>query len=188
MNKQGKLIAILFIVAVAASAFSVSTYACGAGSREMNPEVLVKNSEIIVRAAAVGYAEPPVDGSWIRFIEFRVEEVLKGENVPNTFFIRGFLTEKDDYNDGPVPYDLVRPMGRGGSCSARHYKQGAEFLLFLKQHDPNEEDSREWGDITPYWASMAATNEQLHSADDAWLLWVRDYLRKSRHGLKMELR
>jgi hypothetical protein len=179
MKKQGKVITLLFTTAFAISAFAISTYACGSGSKEMNPEILVKNTEIIVRASASGYANPPVDGSWIRFVEFRVEEVLKGKNVPSTFLIRGFLTEKDDFNDRPVPYDYVRPMGRGGSCSARHYKQGAEFLLFLKRHDPNEEDSQEWGEVTPYWASMAATNEQLRSSDDAWLLWVKEYLRKS---------
>jgi len=179
MKKPGKVITLLFIAVVTTSSLTIPAYACGSGSKEMDPEILVKNTEIIVRATASGYAESPVDGSWIRFIKFRVEEVLKGENVPNTFLIRGFLMEKDDFNDRPVPYDYVRPMGRGGSCSARHYKQGAEFLLFLRKHDPNEEDSQEWGAITPYWASMAATNEQLRSSDDAWLLWVKEQLRKS---------
>jgi mannose-6-phosphate isomerase-like protein (cupin superfamily) len=77
-------------------------------------------------------------------------------------------------------------MGRGGSCWAFHYKDGAEFLLFLKRHDPNEEDSVEWGEVTPYWASMAPTNEQLHSPDGAWLRWVKDYLKRDGAELKKQ--
>jgi hypothetical protein len=159
--------------------FSPPARACGAGSKETEPGVLVRNTEIIVRARAVGYGDPTPPDSRIRFIEFRVEEVLKGDGVPAAFLIRGILTESDDYNDRPAPYDLVRPAGRSGSCWAYHYKQGADFLLFLKRHDPNEEDSQEWGDITPYWASMAATNEQLRPVDDAWLRWVKAYLTDS---------
>jgi hypothetical protein len=172
-------VAVLFcIYAFATLALAIPASACGGASKETDPRILVQNTEIIVRATAVDYGDPIPPDSRIRLIEFRVEEVLKGEDVPNTFLIRGILTNEDDFNDRPVPYDYVRPMGRSGSCSARHYKQGAEFLLFLKRHDPNEEYSREWGDITPYWASMAATNEQLHSTDDAWLHWVKDYLKK----------
>ncbi|MGI9164907.1 MAG: hypothetical protein ACR2G5_00710 [Pyrinomonadaceae bacterium] len=133
---------------------------------------------MIVRATAVGYGDPPPPDSRVRYIEFRVEEVLKGKDVPNTFLIKGFLTEEDDFNDRPVPYDFVRPLGRGGSCAAHHYKEGAEFLLFLKRHASNEEDSRQWGEATPYWASMAATNEQLRSSEDAWLQWVKAELKK----------
>ena len=173
-------VAVLFIISTFVMlAFPVSANACGAASKETNPRILVHNTEIIIRTTAVGYGDPPPPDSRVRFIEFRVEEVLKGENVPNTFLIRGILTDKDDFNDRPVPYDYVRPMGRGGSCAAYHYKEGAEFLLFLKRHAPDEEDSRQWGEVTPYWASMAATNEQLHSSDDAWLLWVKNYLRQS---------
>jgi hypothetical protein len=64
-------------------------------------------------------------------VEFRVAEVLKGEHVPNTLIIPGYLVDKDDFNDRPVPYDFIRPGGRAGSCIANRYKEGAEFLLFL---------------------------------------------------------
>jgi len=178
MKKHLRIAVLFSISGFCTLASYVPANACSAASKETNPKILVQNAEIIVRATAVGYGDPPPPDSRIRFIEFRVEEVLKGEESPNTFLIRGILTDKDDFNDRPVPYDYVRPMGRDGSCSARHYKQGAEFLLFLKRHDISEKDSREWGDITPYWASMAATNEQLNHADDAWLLWVKGFLKK----------
>ena len=185
MNEHLKVTALSFISAVAMLVSSTPASACGSASRETDPRILVQNTEAIVRATAVGYGESSPAGSRIRFIEFRVEEVLKGKGAPDTFLIRGVLTGKDDFNDRPVPYDYVRPMGRGGSCAAYHYKEGAEFLLFLKRHAPDEEDSRQWGEVTPYWASMAATNEQLRSSDDAWLLWVKNQLRQSAGGRKM---
>lgn len=179
MSKNRRITVLVLITIFTVAILSIPAHACSSASAEINPEVLIKNAEIIVRATATGYAGRPADSSQIRSIEFRVEEILKGENVPNTFLIGGFLTGEDDFNDGPIPYNGVRPMGRHGSCYARHYKQGAEFLLFLKRHNPSDERSMLWGEITPYWASMAATNEQLSSSADAWLLWVREYLRRS---------
>jgi hypothetical protein len=29
------------------------------------------------------------------------------------------------------------------------------------------------GILTPYWAPLLPTNEQLHGPDDPWLAWVR---------------
>jgi hypothetical protein len=67
----------------------------------------------------------------------------------------------------PVPYMFVRPLGRRGSCFANTYKEGAQFLLFLKKK----------GDLyTPNISALGPTNEQLHSDTDAWLLWVRNHL------------
>jgi hypothetical protein len=103
-------------------------------------------------------------------IEFRVEEILKGENVPSTITLNGYLTERDDFNDRPVPYDFVRPGGRGGSCSAYEYRWGSEFLLFLKKAD---------GKLTIRWYALAPTNEQLRSADDPWIVWVKEQLNSS---------
>jgi hypothetical protein len=131
---------------------------------------------MIVRATALRYVKAP-DGN-IRSlnepadteIEFRVEDTLKGENVPTTIILNGYLTDQDDFNDRPVPYDFVRRGGWGGSCSAYEYKQGAEFLLFLKKID---------GKLTTRWYALAPTNEQLHSADDPWVIWVRGQLKSS---------
>jgi len=137
---------------------------------------MVSRAETIVRAVAVDYVKAPV-GDFRQLnepgdaaIEFEVKEILKGENVPSRIILNGYLTGKDDFNDGPVPYDFVRPGGRGGSCSAYEYAQGAEFLLFLKKID---------GKLTIRWYALAPTNEQLHSADDPWVGWVKEQLKSS---------
>ncbi len=170
----------LSIVALAASTVAISVHACGATSAETDPEILVRNTAIIVRATAIGYGDPTspdqparIPDQRMRFIEFRVEEILKGELAQRTLLIKGFLTETSDFNDRAVPYDFVRPMGRGGSCHAYYYKKGAEFLLFLERHDAGNKEILKWGEITPYWASMAPTNEELYSANDAWVGWVK---------------
>ena len=142
-----------------------------------SPHALVSGAEVIVRAAADRYVKAP-EGN-LRYlnepddaeIEFRVEETLKGENVPTTIILNGYLTDKDDFNDRPVPYDFVRRGGQGGSCSAYEYRQGTEFLLFLKKQN---------GKFTVSWYALAPTNEQLHSADDPWVVWVREQLKSSK--------
>ena len=87
-------------------------------------------AEVIVRATAVRYVADPstqtADAS-DRAIEFNVEEVLRGRNVSAKIILSGRLTDEDDYNEVQVPYDFVRPGGRGGSCFARNYKEGAQF-------------------------------------------------------------
>lgn len=141
-----------------------------------SPQKLVADADIIIRATATQYARAPVGN--IRQlnepgdaeIQFQIEETLKGRKLPLTIVLNGYLTARDDFNDRPVPYDFVRPGGRGGSCSAYEYKQGAEFLLFLKEVD---------GRQTVRWYALAPTNEQLHSADDPWLSWVKEQLKQS---------
>jgi hypothetical protein len=76
-------------------------------------------------------------------------------------------------NDQPVPYSFVRMGGRRGSCFANTYKQSAQFLLFLGK----KPEATEGTEYTPDIDALAPVNEQLHSADDAWLVWVRNYLR-----------
>ena len=136
------------------------------------PSQLSTNADVIVRATAVRYAKAPegnlTSGLPNSTVEFRVEEILKGENVPATLVINGYLSDKDDFNDRPVPYNFIRPGGRSGSCIANSYKKGTEFLLFLKMKE---------GKLTPYWAALTPVNEQLRSSDDPWLQWVRDYLK-----------
>jgi hypothetical protein len=137
---------------------------------------MVSRAEMIVRAVAVDYDKAPVgdlrqlNEPGDAAIEFKVKEILKGENVPSTMILNGYLTGRDDFNDQPVPYDFVRPGGRGGSCSAYEYAQGAEFLLFLKRIDDK---------LTIRWYALAPTNEQLHSADDPWVVWVKEQLKSS---------
>ena len=83
------------------------------------------------------------------------------------FELEGELTEENDPNDRPAPYDFVRPDGRSGNCYAFHYKRGAEYLLLCRIRN---------GALTPHWASLGATNEQLFGPDDSWLAWVREQL------------
>jgi len=144
------------------------------GPPPLSPSGLITRADVIIRATALQYVKTPreemveLDFSSNGNIQFKVEEVLKGEGIPATLSIEGLLSVVDDFNDHPVPYDLVRPGGRRGSCEVYSYKKDAEFLLFLRKEE---------GKLTPYWASTSPTNEQLRSRDDAWLKWVKEYLR-----------
>lgn len=126
-------------------------------------------AEVIVRATAVRRVAPAAPSSDIMAaaysgVEFKVEEVLRGADVPAGIALAGSLVDFDDLNETPVPYKLVRKGGRGGSCYAHTYKQGAQFLLFLKKTAGGYTS-----DISP----LGPTNEQLRSETDPWLLWVK---------------
>jgi hypothetical protein len=131
--------------------------------RSVSPEEIVHDADVIVRAVAVGYA---VNASTVRF---KTIEVVKGNEVPSTIDLPGDLVDRDDFNDGNVPYKFVRPNGRHGNCFATSYRLGAEFLLMLKLRADSS--------YTVHWAALGPVNEQLRSADDPWLLWVRDQVR-----------
>lgn len=120
---------------------------------------MVKRAEVIVRATAFS----KVEGD----IEFRIAEVLKGDNSLQTLIIGGYFIDEDNFNQSPAPYREMRSSG--GLCHNNTYKPGAEYLLFLTTKE---------GQLTPYWYSLAPVNEQLHPADDAWLAWVRSYLQE----------
>ena len=142
---------------------------------------MVNSAVLIVSATALKYAQAPkpdyrTTGQPDSTVEFHVEEVLKGNAVPDTIILNGYLSDQDDFNDHPVPYSFVRMGGRRGSCFANTYKQGAQFLLFLGTKPEGTEGTEYTTDID----ALAPVNEQLHSADDAWLVWVRDYV-KSLH-------
>jgi hypothetical protein len=102
-------------------------------------------------------------------IRFQVLEVLKGDAVGAFLEFDGIFTDRDDRNDGRVPYTFVRSQGRGGGCFAYTYRQGREYLLILGDRS---------GTLTPYWQTLAATNEQLSDDNDQWLAWVRAELRR----------
>jgi hypothetical protein len=106
-------------------------------------------------------------GSHYGLIALDVVETLKGEAIPTTFAIRGRLVEQDDFNDRPAPYDFVRRGGRSGNCFAYGYREGAEYLLFLRETNHV---------MAPYWAALAPVNEQVRSKDDPWIQWVRRQL------------
>ena len=97
-------------------------------------------------------------------VTFRVLSILKGTRRTMLLLPANFAPEADP-NDGPVPYDFVRPGGRWGNCYAVTFKQGQEYLLFLKGG-------------TPYWSPLAPTTEQVIGTTDPWLIWVRRELAK----------
>ncbi|HEX8276948.1 MAG TPA: hypothetical protein VF615_30180 [Longimicrobiaceae bacterium] len=132
----------------------------------------VFQADAIVRVTATGYATPPGSGPRTTGIpeatvRFRVEEVLRGPGFPREVVVNGYLTDRDDFNDVPLPYRFVRPGGRGGSCFANGYREGAQYLLFLR---------RTADGYTPYHTSLGPTNEQVRGADDPWVDWARAYL------------
>ena len=139
-------------------------------------------ADVIVRATAVKYAVEPepntrTTGEPESTIEFKVEEVLKGEDPPESVVLHGYLSDMDDFNDVEVPYKFVRRNGRAGSCFANTYKEGAQFLLFLKKRGDG---------FTPNISALGPTNEQLRGPDDAWLRWVREYLKRPERKEKSE--
>jgi hypothetical protein len=136
---------------------------------------MVKEADAIVRAKAVEYAIEPRDpnvrttGEPDSTIRFKVLEVIRGP-IPAQLILPGYLDQRDDFNDQPPPYDSVRPNGRSGSCFANSYRLGGQFLLLLKKTS--------LGRFTVDWYALGPVNEQLHSADDPWLLWVREQVKK----------
>jgi hypothetical protein len=145
--------------------------------RPFTLDELFDNAEVIVRVTALKYAKPPdnpnstTTGEPDSTIEFKVEEKLRGGDVPETIVLNGYLSDKDDFNEMPVPYMFVRRLGRRGSCFANTYKEGAQFLLFLKKTKDG---------FTSNISALGPTNEQLRSDNDEWLIWVRKHLNSFR--------
>jgi hypothetical protein len=145
-------------------------------TRPVSPEEIVRGSDAIARVTAVEYARPPKDptiwttGEPDSEVRFRTIEVVKGLDVPSVIVLPGYIVDRDDFNEVKVPYTFVRPGGRSGSCFANSYRQGAEFLLMLKK--------RADGSYTVNWYALGPVNEQLRSAEDPWLLWVREQVGK----------
>lgn len=138
------------------------------------PAQLVDKATVIVRARVDGFAGPGVAPEQIGAtaqVRFTVLQVLKGSLSASAIDISGALEDRDDPNDGPVPYTFVRPGGRGGGCYATTYRQGAEYLLLLQEAiDQRGTPTRT---LTPYWYGLMPTNEQLlRGARDPWLVWV----------------
>jgi hypothetical protein len=132
---------------------------------------MVREADAIVRATTENYAvEPKNPGSWSGFvpdsrIRFKILEVIRGKLPTDYVVLPGLMVATDDFNDHASPYTLVRPDGRHGNCFATSYRSGGQFLLILKKNRD--------GEFTVYWYALGPVNEQLRSADDPWLLWVR---------------
>jgi hypothetical protein len=105
----------------------------GSGS----PAELVRSAEVIVHVRAEGLSASPgrVGGvaegqTQVRFV---VLALLKGKLSSGTVEFNGELSGRDDPNDQAIPYEMVRPEGRSGSCFATTYRAGAEYLLLLRR-------------------------------------------------------
>jgi len=164
---------VLIMAVVAMLVSATDAYACQRASPVSNVE-MVKQADAIVRVMAVEYARPPRDPSMRTtglpdsMIRFTVLEVIRGNLLRESsqLILPGYIVDHDDYNDEAPPYNFVRPNGRSGSCFANSYRSGGQFLLILKREQPLG--------YTADWYALGPTNEQLHSADDPWLLWVRE--------------
>jgi len=163
------------VALVAAIVFVMSAdpaYGCRRVGQFSFDEIFV--ADAIVIATAEKYVGEP-DLTIINFgvpdtqVVFKVDEVLKGDKVPATIVLNAYLSTVDDFNDQDVPYKFVRPNGRGGTCLANTYKKGASFLLFLKKTEHG---------YTSNISALGPSNEQLHDAQDPWLLWTREEIRK----------
>jgi hypothetical protein len=136
---------------------------------------LLAEADVVIRVRALrelaGRSTGPVErlGPSSR-VEFEVVGVLKGEGIRRRVDFPGYLVDNDDFNPGRVPYTSGRSDSRDGSCFAEGYKRGSEYLLLLKFRG---------GDLTPYWAAVGPTGEQLRGEADPWLNWVRTHLRHS---------
>jgi hypothetical protein len=144
-------------------------------------ERLVRDAEVIVRVRVEGFSLTS-RGSGVTpesrsQVKFSILDLLKGRLPSATIQFYGSLTDRDDRNDRPVPYDFIRPGGRGGNCYAVGYRPGAEYLLLLRSGgDPLYARPNE---LTPYWTPLRPTNEQLFGgASDSWFLWVSENLRR----------
>jgi len=120
---------------------------------------IVEEADTIVRATAMR----SVDTQEGHVVVFEVREVLKGTFASKELVLPGDTDSYQGRNERPIPYDFVRRGGRGGSCFARDYLVGREFLMILQE-----------GSVA--WAPLAATNEEVSGADDPWVWWVKGYL------------
>jgi len=169
------------LLILAMTIFAAEGRTCSVSGIVSNTD-LVKRADSVVRATAVAYARPPQDpriwttGEPDSRVRFDVIETIRGQALRDVI-LPGYLVDTNDFNDKPSPFTFVRPGGRRGSCWANSYRTGAEFLLFLVKTRA--------GEFTVNWAALAPVNEQLHSAEDPWLIWVREEARKltndSRH-------
>jgi hypothetical protein len=171
-------------VAIVAPGLAAPTpFLCSVSTLRHNPEGyhypledikrFVAEAEIIVRAVAVdsvdGLVAEPAD--WPRQegrgVVLRVVETFRGTLQVASLTMPGVLVARDDFNEGAVPYRIVRRAGQRGDCYAREYRRGGEYLILLR---------RIGSTFTPHWAALAPLNEQIRGADDPWLAWVRSQL------------
>lgn len=163
VRRELRRIAVAGFALLGATFCSRTSFACELTSA-VSPAAMVRAADAIVRTLALGYAMPPTGPNSDPPLRFRVLEVIRGTEVPPELDLPGYPVDRDDFNEGSVPYAVVRRTGHMGSCYSRFYRPGTEFLLMLKKRDAA---------YTVEWYPMGPVNEQLRSPDDPWLTWVR---------------
>lgn len=166
---------------IAMLAFPRLAWPCSVVAPMPTPRQLIDQATAIVRVRALGVVpepgQPGVLAGASTQMGFEVLERLKGSVESHDLHFNGGASRHDDPNDTKVPYSFVRPGGRGGNCFALEYRPGAEYLLFLRAGDVPAYAQQSM--LTPYWAPLSPTNEQLVGrANDPWVVWVRARLRK----------
>ena len=173
MSKLSGMLLAIVIVSIAIVTIGKQSEAC----QRVSPVVVSQTctiAEYIVRATAIEYSRPPENPNMLTTgptdskVRFEVEEILKGDILPSSIELNGYLNDKDEFNGHPVPYDYVRKSGLRGSCYANTYKQGAQFLLFIGKSGKG---------FTVEIDPLAPVNEQLHSESDPWVYYIKGLLK-----------
>jgi hypothetical protein len=170
--------ALLWIVSGAVPALSCSIV------KPPDPVVMVRQADLILRVTAVEYSGQGPGTTWttgvpVSDVRFAVEEIVKGIYEKPTIILPGYLSERDDWHDQTPPYTFVRPGGRSGSCFANTYRKGGQFLLVLKKLNSVSLGlaGRPADGYTVNWYALGPVNEQLRSANDPWVQWVREQIK-----------
>lgn len=142
------------------------------------PSDLVQQAEVIVRVRVQGLSsEPGTSGTMASSrtqVEFEAISILKGSLPARRMTFNGWLVQRDERNPGPVPYEVARHSA-DASCFSLAYRAGGDYLLFLKRAGhPTDVQGEQ---LTPCWAPLSPSNEQVLGDDDPWERWVRERLR-----------
>lgn len=153
---------------------------CSVGPLRQNPdgyhwpvadvERFVAEADVVVRAVAVAVETDAGNDRYASTVRFRTVEVLAGANDRGDLVFPGIIVDRSDFNEGSVPYQMVRAAGQRGDCYAREYRIDGEYLFLLRDDE---------GSLTPHWAPLAPTNEEIRGEDDLWVAWVRGRLEQS---------
>jgi hypothetical protein len=182
--RQLLVIGLLGICHAAGASVSTATDARRCSLRPPPPETgfdpvgVAAYAQVIVRARAdssAPHAGPRGPGPQ-SLVYLTVIEVIDsgGLALPAPLTLVGQLTDKSDFNSEAVPYRWTRHDGLTGACFAYTYQRGGEYLLLLRGTTPES--------LTPYWAPLAPTNEQVRGATDPWVEWVRANHHRSSDG------
>lgn len=119
MVSRTLFVALVWILSTASRGF-----ACSADVSK-DPRTLVARADLILRVTAIEYCgiQPPRTERrlWNSNVRFSVEEVVKGTYAKRDLILPGFIPDRDEWNDRPVPYKSPRPEA-DAACFANTYR------------------------------------------------------------------